>query len=75
VNLDYIDDGNTAPQGYGIASKHTAGDRVFGSTDSSNIYYQSDDSYKGEDLNATSVSTPSAGLSDDNMTANGWTAL
>ena len=66
VNVDYVHDSATLHQGYGVATKHIAGDRIFGTTDSSNIYYQQGE--KGKDLNATSVSAPSAGLSDGNMT-------
>ena len=74
VEVVYANGTNT--QTYGMVAKHSAGDRVFGTTDSSNIYYQSNDTWKGMTITQTSVTTPTGGLSADSMTGTwGGTAL
>ena len=65
----------TTTQTYGMATKHTAGDRVFGTTDSSNIYYKQNDTWKGKALSDTHVGTPTAGWNATKMTSDSWTAL
>jgi len=76
VEVDYSNDGLSLPQAYGTATKHTAGDRIFGTTESSNIYYLTGTtaSAKGTELAVDLEPTP--GLNADSMTGTwGGTAL
>lgn len=53
---------------YAVNVKHTAGDRLFATTNNSNIMYQQDDTYKGQNVTATG-DTINAGNAGDNTSA------
>lgn len=76
VVYEYTDDGNTSPQAYSIATKHTSGDRIFASTSAtSKVYYLEADTYKGVSLGGTGYTAPAAGDAGASTLENTWDAL